>query len=55
MAHFLSFKFTIAIKLNLMGVNFILKYQNLVISKSGKRYKNVKFESENFVHLRWKV
>ena len=31
-----------------MGINVINKYQNLVISKSGKSYiKTVKFEVEN--------
>ena len=39
-----------------MGVNFINKYQNLVISKSGKSHiKIVKFEVESFEHLHCKV
>ena len=38
-----------------MGVNFINIYQNLVISKSGEKVlKMVKFEVENFEHLRCK-
>ena len=36
-----------------MGVNFINKYQNWVISKSGKSHiKILKFEAEN---LKWKI
>ena len=36
-----------------MGVSFIKKYQNLVISKSEKsNIRIVKFEAENFEYLR---
>ena len=39
-----------------MGVNFIIKGQNLVISKIGKsQIKIVKFDVKNFEHLRCKV
>ena len=36
MAPFSEFKFLFALKFNFNGDNFINKYQNLVISKSGK-------------------
>ena len=67
MALFLEFKFLIALKLNFNGDQFINKYQNLVISKSGKKviFKLLslklkilsicvlKFEVDNFFeHLR---
>ena len=42
MAQFSKFKFLIALKLILMGVNFLKKYQNLVFSKSGESQKNYK-------------
>ena len=52
MSGFMKFKFLIALKFNLMGFNFINKYQNLVISKSIKRhYKIVKLEVKNFEGL----
>ena len=36
-----------------MGVNFLKKYQNLVISKSGKKsLKSVKFEVQKVENLR---
>ena len=39
-----------------MRVNFINKYPNLVITKSGKNHtKIVKLEVENFEHLGCKV
>ena len=39
-----------------MGVNFINKYQDLVISKSKKAYtKNAKFDVGNCEHLHYKV
>ena len=39
-----------------MGVDFIQKYKNLVISKSGKSHiKIIKIEVENLEHLRCKV
>ena len=52
MAKFLKITFLIAIKLNFIGVIFINKYQNLIISKSGKKsFKIVKFDVENVKHL----
>ena len=52
MAKFLKITFLIAIKLNFIGVIFINKYQNLIISKSGKKsFKIVKFDVENVEHL----
>ena len=44
-----KFKFLFALKFNCLKVNFIHKYQNLVISKSGKSHnKIVNLEVENF-------
>ena len=50
MAQFLKFKFLIAFKLNFNMGQFFNKYQNMVISKSEK-----KFEVEHFEHLHHKV
>ena len=36
MARFVKLKFLIALKLNFNGADFMNKYQNVVISKSGK-------------------
>ena len=41
MAQFLKFKLILTFKLIFMGVNFVKKYKNLVISKSGKSQNKV--------------
>ena len=41
MARFLKIKFLITLKLNFNGVNSKNKFQNLVISKSGKSYNKM--------------
>ena len=52
MSLFLKLKCLFEFKLNLNGVNFNNKYQNLFISKSGKSHYNiVNFEIENVEHL----
>ena len=56
MGWFLTFKFLIALKLNLKGFYFSNKCTNLFFSKSGKsHYKILKLEVENFEHLHCKV
>ena len=58
MARFSKFKFLFTLKLNCNGVNFMKKYQNLVISKSWNEIKvwmNAKIEFGNKIGQEMKI
>ena len=55
MASFSKFKLLFKIKSNFNGVNYIKKYQNLVISKSGNKSKQDKLSLSYFLNNKPKM